>query len=592
MTKPAGSKAWLRAQAAAARPTTRRIVALGMAATGMSILQAWCLARLIGPALLERRPAGVALWAGLFAAAALVRAGLTLLTEAQAFEAGSGGRRRLRTGFLVAAMAPPHRTGVGIGAVGEAVAAAVDQVEHLDSFFGRWLPAATLAWAAPLLVVLAIMPADPFAGAALVLGGALVPLGMALAGIGAAAASQHQFTAMARLQSRFLDRVRGIATIVLAGQAEAEAERLQHAATELARRTMRVLRVAFLSSAVLDAAAVGVLVILAVRAGTAWQAGTLHPITAVFGLVLVAEFFAPLRAFAAAYQDRFQATTAAQSLGAQSLGAQSLGAQSLGAQSLVERSLGTPRDACMDGEATPPAAPPTPAIRTVAASGVTVAFEGVDFTWDPARGPALRGLSFRVPANETAVLVGPSGSGKSTAIELLLGFIRPDAGRITVNGADLATLTPAALSRLTAWIGQRPMLFAGSIRDNIRFGAEDATDAAVERAARAAGLQAVTAGLPQGLDTLIGEGGHGLSGGQAQRVAIARAYVRNAPLLLMDEPTAHLDPATEADVLDSLRRLALGRTVIMAAHSNAAMAFGGRRIVLDQGRAAVTQGAA
>lgn len=559
MSSPDESKAWLRAQSATSRRATTTIVVLGLAGIACAIAQALSLAHLVGPALAGRAPRQPVGWAGLFGLAAILRAGLLMLTEAQAFASGSAARRRLRTGFLVGAFARGPHAGPPAG---EQVAAVVDQVEHLDTFFGRWLPAATLAWAGPLLVLVSLLPADPIAAGALAAGGVLVPVGMALAGIGAAAASQQQFTAMARLQSRFLDRVRGIATIVLAGQAEAEAARLQTAAQDLARRTMRVLRVAFLSSAFLDGAAVAVLVMLAARAGTAWRAGALHPITAVFGLVLVAEFFAPLRAFSAAYQDRFQANTAARSLAAAPAG---------------------PLPGAVDAPI---------AIRNVAASGVTVAFDDVRYTWDVARGPVLDQLSFRVPANETAVLVGPSGSGKSTVIELLLGFIKPESGRITVNGADLATLTPAALSRLTAWIGQRPMLFAGSLRENIRFGRFDATDAAIDEAALAAGLQDVAANLPEGLDTLIGEGGFGLSGGQAQRVAIARAYVRNAPLLLMDEPTAHLDPATEADVLDSLRRLALGRTVILAAHSSAAMALGGRRIVLGQGHAAAVEGAA
>ena len=308
-----------------------------------------------------------------------------------------------------------------------------------------------------------------------------------------------------------------------------------------------MLRVAFLSSAVLDAAAATALILLALRAGLHWRAGTIWPVGAVFTLVLVAEFFAPLRAFAAAYADRLHAQSAAATLG-------------------VVTTAGPPEE--------------RPAIRTVTASGVTVAFENVHYAWDAARGPVLDGLSFRVPAGETLVLVGPSGAGKSTVIELLLGFVRPQSGRITVNGADLASITPAALSRMTAWIGQRPVLFAASIRDNIRFGRQDASDDAVAEAVRAAGLERVAAGLPDGLDTMVGEGGYGLSGGQAQRVAIARAVLRGAPLLLMDEPTAHLDPATEADVLDSLRRLAIGRTVILAAHSSAAMAFGGRRVVL------------
>ena len=547
---------WLREQSALARPMTRPIVALGLLSAAAAIVQAWCIAHFVGPALFSRAVSDPILWAAVFAAMALLRAGLGVLADSRAFEAGAAARRRLRTTYFVAAFASgPHRA----SATGAESAAAVDQVDALDGYFARWLPAATLAWAAPLFVVLVVLADDPAAAAVMAAGGVLVPVGMAVAGIGAAAASHKQFAAMARLQTRFLDRVRGMATIVLAGQSEAEAQRLQDAAAELSQRTMRVLRVAFLSSAFLDAAAAAVLIILAVRAGLDWRAGTLQPVAAVFGIVLVAEFFAPLRAFAAAYQDRLHATTAAETFSA------------------------LPQ--------APPAVPES-AIRTVAASGVTVTFDRVSYAWDPARGAVLNELSFRVPANETAVLVGPSGAGKSTIIELLLGFIQPQAGRVMINGAELSTITPQALSRMTAWIGQRPVLFAGSIRENIRFGREDADDEAIETAARAAGLERVASALPHGLDTPIGEGGYGLSGGQAQRVAIARAFLRNAPLLLLDEPTAHLDPATEADVLDSLRRLATGRTVILAAHSSAALAFSGRRIQLDAGRAEAVQGVA
>lgn len=151
---------------------------------------------------------------------------------------------------------------------------------------------------------------------------------------------------------------------------------------------------------------------------------------------------------------------------------------------------------------------------------------------------------------------------------------------------------PQALSRLTAWIGQRPVLFAGSIRDNIRFARPEATDAQIDEAARNARVAEFAASLPQGLDTPVGEGGYGLSGGEAQRVAIARAFLKIAPLLLLDEPTAHLDPATEAEVLESLRRLAIGRTVLLASHSSAAHAFGARRLDIRDGRAVAVRGAA
>jgi ATP-binding cassette subfamily C protein CydD len=177
-------------------------------------------------------------------------------------------------------------------------------------------------------------------------------------------------------------------------------------------------------------------------------------------------------------------------------------------------------------------------------------------------------------------------------MELLLGFVRPESGQVTVNGADIATLLPQALSKLTAWIGQRPVLFAGSIRDNIRFARPEASDNEVEDAARFARVDAFAATLPLGLDTQVGEGGYGLSGGQVQRVAIARAFLKNAPLLLLDEPTAHLDPATEAEVLESLKRLTIGRTVILASHSAAAHAFGGRRLDLRDGAGVLARGVA
>ncbi len=550
-------QAWLARETDAGRRNIRPVVVLGLVGVIAGVGQAWCIAQLLAGAL-GGIPADAWPWAAGFATLVLVRAGAGVLADDAAFAAGAAARRRLRSGMLVQLLGvgPAVLRSRQPGALG---AIAVDRIEALDGLFSRWLPATALAVAGPAVVALGVLAVDPWAALILLGAGLLVPVGMAVAGVGAAAASQRQFAAMDRLQARFLDRVRGIATIVLFGRAADEAAHLQASAAELAGRTMRVLRVAFLSSAALDCAAAGALVVLAGRYAVAWHGGALRPAVAAFVLVLVAEFFAPLRVFAAVYQDRFQAVTAA---------------------------------ADLDG--LPAALPASTALptRTVAASGVSVAFDAVSYAWDPARGPVLSNLSFRVPAGQTVVLVGPSGAGKSTILELLLGFVQPDAGRVTINGADIASIVPAALARMTAWIGQNPVIFAGTIRDNIRFGREGASDAEVEAAALAARVGQFADALPQGLDTPLGEGGYGLSGGQAQRVAIARAFVRNAPLLLLDEPTAHLDPATEADVLDSLRRLALGRTVILASHSAAAHAFGGRMLVLQDGQARPVRGAA
>jgi ATP-binding cassette subfamily C protein CydD len=560
--KKAAARSWLRRETRAGSRAARPVLILHVAGAILAIGQAFAAASVLAAAFAgsEVPLYGLLVFAGL----ALARAALTYLTEQAAFAAGASARRRLRSDALSRLLhAGPsllltHHSG-------DLATIVVDRIEALEGLFARYMPAVAFSVIGPAVVLLAVLYADPWAALVLTGCGALVPFGMALAGIGAAAASRNQFLALARLQARFLDRVRGIATIVLYGRAQDEARALTRSARELRIRTMRVLRVAFLSSVVLDLSAALAMVVLAIHyfshlrtADDAAFAAQLWPALAV--LLLAPEFFAPLRTFTAAYQDRLHATGAAESL--------------------------------VDLPPLPEPVVPAAEIRTVNARGVTVVFDAVTLTWDQARGPALDGLSFKVAAGETLVLAGPSGAGKSSVIEILLGFVRPDGGKVTINGADIAGLVPQALSRLTAWIGQRPVLFAGSIRDNILFARPEATAEEVASAAHNARLDQFTAGLPLGLDTEIGESGYGLSGGQAQRVAIARAYLKNAPVLLLDEPTAHLDPATEKEVLDSLRRLAIGRTVILASHSSAAHGFGGRRLDMRDGRAVTARDAA
>jgi ATP-binding cassette subfamily C protein CydD len=556
--KKAAARSWLSREQRAGKKAARPVLMLHVIGTAFGVGQAFAAAAVLSAAFAG---SGIDITGlAVFGILALLRAGLSYLTDKAAFAAGAAARRRLRSDAMSRLLhaGPALLRGRHSGDLATIV---VDKIEALDGLFSRYVPAAIFAMVGPAVVLIAVLYADPWAALLLLGCGLLVPVGMAFAGIGAAAASRNQFLAMARLQARFLDRVRGIATIVLYGRAEDEARSLAQAAAELRVRTMRVLRVAFLSSIVLDLAAALAMVVLAIHYFDLLRLNDdramLWPALAV--LLLTPEFFAPLRTFSAAYQDRLHATGAAESL--------------------------------VDLPPLPEPAPPRE-IRTVSAQGVTVAFDKVGLTWDASRGPALDGLSFRVAAGETLVLAGPSGAGKSTVIEILLGFVRPDTGRVTINGADITDLVPQALSRLTAWIGQRPVLFSGTIRDNILFARPEASADEVAAAATAARLDQVTADLPNGLDTLIGEAGYGLSGGQAQRVAIARAYLKNAPLLLLDEPTAHLDPVSEKEVLDSLRRLALGRTVILASHSSAAHGFAGRKLDLRDGKVVSIRGAA
>ncbi|MCB4825462.1 thiol reductant ABC exporter subunit CydD [Roseicella aerolata] len=538
------ARALLRRESKALRRQVLLPILLGLAALAVTIAGAWLVARLLA-ALLGHPGAG---WAELAAAAALALLGaaLVLAQERAQLAAGEAARARLRDAAFarLLELGPADPSGVG-----ERASLVVDRVEALDGYFARWIPAAALAMLGPPLVCAAVFGADAGSGVILGIAGLLYPVAMALTGIGAAQASRRQFEALGRLSGRFLDRMRGLPTLVLFNRQEAEAEALGEAATALRRHTMKVLRVAFLSGTALEMLAAGVLAMLAFRHRDLLGGGG-NPAAALFSLLLVPAFFAPLRGFAAAYQDRLHAAGAAAAL----------------APLLAEQ--GTPGLAL---EEMPPR--------------VVITFTDVRLTYDPARPPALDGLSFRASAGETLVLAGPSGAGKSSVLRILMGFARPEAGRVSVNGQDAMALRPAELRRLSAYVGQKPHLFRATLRENIRFARPDATPGQVEAAARAAHVTDFAEGLPQGLDTLVGEGGWGLSGGQAQRVALARAFLRDAPLVLLDEPTAHLDPGTESLVIESLQRLCLGRTAIIASHSSARARLG-RVLEIEAGRAA------
>lgn len=541
----AGAAALLSREARAERKRLLAPVLLGLGIAACGVAQAWLIARLLA-ALLSRTDAG---WGDLVAAAvlALLMAALGIAQERTQAAAGEGAKARIRGATfsrLLAAGPADDR------AVGEKSALVVERVEALEGYFARWLPAAALAALAPLLVAGAAAAADPASGLILLGAGLLVPVFQAFSGIGAGAASRRQFAALQRLSGRFLDRMRGLPTLVLFNQQDAEAGRLAVAAGELRLRTMRVLRVAFVSSGAMELVIAATLATLAYRHGRLVDGAHPEPVSALFALLVVPVFFQPLRAFSAAYHEQLAARGAAADL------APILDAAEPGGLLLEE-------------------VPPK----------VTVTFHEVRLTYDPSRPPALDGLSFRVLPGETLLLTGTSGSGKTSVLRILMGFRQPDGGRVAINGHDITLLKPSELRRLSSYVGQRAHVFRATIRENIRFARPEADDAAIEAAARAAQVTDFAAGLPQGLDTLVGEGGFGLSGGQAQRVAVARAFLRDSPLILLDEPTSHLDPGTEAAVLDALRRLCVGRTAIVATHARAARGHFGRVLEMSGGRA-------
>ncbi|MBR0680306.1 thiol reductant ABC exporter subunit CydD [Roseomonas eburnea] len=547
-TPPAGAEAGAAALLARearferARLIPPVLLGLGIAACGVA--QALLIARLLAT-LLGRAEAG---WPDLLAAGALalLMAALGIAQERAQIAAGEDAKSRLRAAALARLLAagPADER-----AVGEKSALIVERVEALEGYFARWLPAAALALLAPMLIAAAAALADPVSGLILLGCGLLVPIAQAISGIGAGVASRRQFAALQRLSGRFLDRMRGLPVLVLFNQQEAEAQRLGAAAEELRARTMRVLRLAFVATGAMELIVAIALASLAYRHGALIAGSHPAPVTGLFTLLLVPVFFLPLRAFSGAYHERMAAQGAAADLAP-------LLAQSEPDGLLLEE------------------VPPK----------VTVTFHQVRLSYDPSRAPALDGLSFRVLPGETLLLTGASGSGKTSVLRILMGFRKPDGGRVAINGHDVTMLRPAELRRLSSYVGQRAQIFRATVRENIRFARPEADDAAVEAAARAAQVTDFAADLPQGLDTLVGEGGFGLSGGQAQRVAVARAFLRDTPLVLLDEPTAHLDPGTEAVVLDAIRRLCVGRTAIVATHARAARGHFGRVLELAAGR--------
>ncbi|WP_182422365.1 thiol reductant ABC exporter subunit CydD [Aureimonas sp. ME7] len=540
-----------RAQArwlAGLRPIGGWPLALGLAAPLLSgatlIAQAFLLSRILGRAIGEGAPLTDSQDDILVLGA--VMAFRVLLGLAGEIGAATGAERiklELRRVLFRALLTkhPDWTAGRPSGALGTAL---VDHVEALDGFFLRFLPATVGAAVLPLAFAAAVMPVDWVVGLLFLITAPLIPLFMALAGWGAKGAAEAQADALARLSGHFADRLRGLTTLALLGRGEAEVGRTERATDELRRRTLRVLRIAFLSSAMLEFfAALGV-------AGVALYVGLtylglvgLHSDgltlqAGLFCLVMAPEVYHPLRTMAAHYHDRAGAKAAVAEL---------------------SKLFGTLPDLKSGTDAVVATSRLPEGPLGLNASGLVVS------TPDGVR-TVLEGIDLSVAAGAHVALEGASGIGKSTLLERLAG-LRAGDGTVLLGGIPLPEIGEATFRERVAFLPQRPHLFVGTIRDNIRFGRTRADDAKVEEAAARACVDAFARELPLGLDTPVGENGLGLSGGERHRVALARLYLRDPSLILLDEPTAHLDPATEAEVLRGLLEFVEGRTLLVATHS-------------------------
>jgi ATP-binding cassette, subfamily C, bacterial CydD len=433
----------------------------------------------------------------------------------------------------------------------EVATAAVGGVAALEGLLGRFLPQVVLAVVVPIAVLALVASLDLVSAGLMLLTLPLVPVFFWLIGRATGHRARERWEAMSLLATHFLDVVRGLPTLRAFNRGEAQAGRIEAVSEEYRRATMGTLRLAFLSGTVLELAATLGVALVAVTVGVRLVDGGIAFEPALTILVLAPELYLPLRNLAAGFHASADGAAVAERL--------------LG---LIEQPA-----AVATGTKDPPS-PREAAIR----------FESVSYSYPDRPTPAVDELSLTIEPGETIALVGASGGGKSTLAGLLLRFRAPAAGRILIGGVDLAACDAVAWHRHIAWVPQSPTLFRGTVADNIRLGDARASAERVREAASLAGADRVVAALPNGYETVVGEGGRVLSTGERQRIALARAFLRDAPLVILDEPTANVDPAAALVVADAIDRLRAGRTTLLIAHDPALAAHSDRVVTVEGGR--------
>lgn len=531
---------WLKQQSVLSRRWLMLSRLLGFASGILIIAQAWLLARILHHMIMENIPREALLMPFIQLVLVFVlRAWVVWLRERVGFHAGQQIRFEIRRQVLdrLQQAGPAWIQGKPAGSWATLI---LEQVDDMHDYYARYLPQMALAACVPLLIVVAIFPSNWVAALILLATAPLIPLFMALVGMGAADANRRNFLALARLSGHFLDRLRGMDTLRIFGRGKAETDNIREASQDFRQCTMEVLRLAFLSSGVLEFFTSLSIALVAVYFGFSYLGelnfgsyGAAVTLSSGFlALILAPEFFQPLRDLGTFYHAKAQAVGAADSL-----------------KTFLESPLAHPER----GE-------------QVLETSEPVSLCAKDLFITSPEGKMLVGpLNFTLNAGQRAVLVGQSGSGKSSLLNALAGFL-PYSGSLKVNGVELRHLQPESWHRLMSWVGQNPQLPAATLRENVLLGNPHADEEQLHLALEKAWVNEFLPQLPDGVDTAVGEQSARLSVGQAQRVAVARALLAPSRLLLLDEPAASLDAHSEQRVMQALGEASMQQTTLMVTH--------------------------
>jgi len=534
-------------------------IAAGFLAGIAAILQARQLSRIISQVFLGgQQLAGVMPLMWLLLGNLITRAVLTYLSETSAGYGAVQIKNVLRSLFAkhLLSLGPAYTQGERSG---ELVNTASQGIEALDAYFSQFLPQLAFAGMLPLAFLIAIFPLDPLSAVVLLVTGPLIPFFMFLIGSMSQTLTRRQWTALSRMSAYFLDTLQGLATLKALGRSREQAGRIEQVSERYRQTTMSVLRVTFLSALVLELLGTIGTAIIAVEIGLRLLYGRISFEPAFFILLLAPDFYAPLRNLGLRFHASMTGVNAARRI-----------------FEVLEQPVPEPA-AEGAGNGARGSAPRLD-------RPFQIEFDHVGYTYLGRSQPALEDVSFSIQSGQMTALVGPSGSGKSTLTQLLLCFIKPQLGEIRVNGAPLGSFSVEEWRAQIAWVPQQPHLFYGSVAENLRIAKPDASMDELVKAAEQVHLLEWVESLPQGFDTFIGESGQRLSGGQAQRLALARAVLRDAPLLILDEPTAHLDVVQERILQESTRRLCEGRTVLIIAHRLPTVMRADQILVMQAGR--------